>query len=841
MNQKLVDVALPLPLPQSFTYVLPPELVSSARPGCRVLVPFGTKKLTGIIVGFPDHSSLTSLKPIHDILDTQPSVSEELLRLARWISDYYCAPHGEVLKAFLPQGISLESKRIVSLLNSAAAEVQLSKISSGQKHRAAPQRTKILKTLLNGEKFSVAQIQKKTGVKNISAVLSDLEAAGIVSVTEFLPPQSTKPKLAKFIVRKEIPADTVVRGKLQQKLLLRLNEAGNEPYPLQRLLKETHASLTALKSLVKKNLVDIFLQEELRKEEFSDDSSIIAIENVQLNSHQRDALAKISQAITVGEQKTFLLHGITGSGKTQVYIEAISAALAEGKTAIVLVPEISLTPQIVRRFRLHFGGDVIVMHSKMSAGERYDAWRLAREGKYKIVVGPRSAIFAPLNNLGLIVVDEEHEASYKQYDATPRYNARDAAIMRGVLNTAVVVLGSATPSVESFFNARSGKYTLLELPKRIDNAVLPSITIVNMIEEHQRVYEQMKMRAKETGRKAFENGFHSVSKLLEEKIRERLEKKEGVILLQNRRGFAPFLECMECGYVARCEQCDVTMTYHLTKKHLRCHYCGTVKPIPDTCPNCHGFLLKLQGFGTQRVEQDLAQLFPDAKILRMDLDTTTRKGSHDRLLQKFSHGEADILLGTQMVAKGLDFPRVTLVGVISADTQMSLPDFRSAERTFQLLTQVAGRAGRSSLRGEVVIQSFQTAHYSLKHVLTHNYAGFYEEELQYRQQALYPPFVRIALIEIKGEDEKKVQDAMHRYVALLRNVDSHSIVLGPSAAVISKIKNHYRWHLIIKAPRIADPNGSRMRSAILSAHRDLEKTMPGGVKIIIDIDPQGIM
>ncbi len=835
MNQKLVDVALPLPLSQSFTYVLPPELISSAKPGCRVLVPFGKKKLTGIIVGFPAQSSLTALKPIHDVLDAQPSVSEELLHLARWISDYYCAPQGEVLKAFLPQGISLESRRIVSLLDSSAAEVQL------QKHRSAPQRTKIIKTLLNEKFLSVTQIQKKTGVKNISAILLDLEASGIITIVEHLTPQTAKPKLAQFIVRKEVPAEAAVKGKQQQKLLLHLNDIGNEPYPVQRLLKETGASLATLKSLVKKNFADILFREEPRKEEFSDDSSIIAIENVQLNSHQRDALAKISQAIAVGEQKTFLLHGITGSGKTQIYIEAIGETLARGKTAIVLVPEISLTPQIVRRFRLHFGSEVIVMHSRMSIGERYDAWRLAREGKYKIAVGPRSAVFAPLKNLGLIVVDEEHEASYKQFDATPRYNARDVAIVRGTRNNAVVVLGSATPSVESFFNAQAGKYTLLELPERIDNAALPSISIVSMAEEHERIYQEMKERAKTIGRKVFENGFHSISKLLEEKIRERLNKKEGIILLQNRRGFAPFLECMECGYVARCEQCDVTMTYHLTKKHLRCHYCGAVKPVPDACPNCHGFLLKLQGFGTQRVEQDLAAQFPEAKILRMDLDTTTRKGSHDRLLQKFSHGEADILLGTQMVAKGLDFPRVTLVGVISADTQMSLPDFRSAERTFQLLTQVAGRAGRSLLRGEVVIQSFQTTHYSLKYAATHDFAGFYQEELHYRQQALYPPFVRIALVEMKGENEKNVETAIQRFTVLLRKKNSHSIILGPSAAVISKIKNQYRWHLIVKAQRGTDPNGSRMRSAMITTSRELEKTIPRGVKIIIDIDPQGIM
>lgn len=831
MIQHLVDVSLPVPLPQSFTYLLPPELSSSAKVGCRVLVPFGKKKLTGIIVGFPLQSSLTSLKPIHDVLDAQPSVSEDLLRLAQWISEYYCAPLGEVLKAFLPQGVSLESKRVVTLLNPTAAE----------RLQQTPQRKTVLRTLMKEKSLPVAQLQKKTGVKNIFSILAGLETAGVVAITEHLKQQTAKPKLVKFVVRTQSPVEMSIKGKQQQKLLRYLNERANEPYPVQRLLKETHVSLATLNSLVKKNFANIILREELRKEVFSEDDSLTPVEKLQLNKYQQRALEEISKELRTGTHRTFLLHGITGSGKTQVYIEAIKEVLAHGKTAIVLVPEISLTPQIVRRFRLHFGTDVIVMHSRMSIGERYDAWRLARGGKYKIAVGPRSAIFAPLNNLGLIVVDEEHEASYKQFDATPRYNARDVAIVRAAQSNAVVVLGSATPSVESYFNAQSGKYTLLELPERIDNAELPSVSIVSMVEEHQRLYEQMKQRAKEIGKKAFEDGFHAVSKLLEEKIRERLDKKEGIILLQNRRGFAPFLECVECGWIARCEQCDVTMTYHLTKKHLRCHYCGTVQPVPDVCPNCRGFLLKLQGFGTQRVEQDLAALFPEAKILRMDLDTTTRKGSHDRLLQKFSRGEADILLGTQMVAKGLDFPRVTLVGVISADTQMSLPDFRSAERTFQLLTQVSGRAGRSSLRGEVVIQSFQTSHYSLKHAAAHNFTGFYEEELQYRRQALYPPFARVALVEMKGENEKNVEAAIKKFSLLLRKKNSSIVVLGPTAAVIAKIKNHYRWHLIVKAQRDSDPNGTRMRKALAVTTKETEKEIPRGVKVIIDIDPQGIM
>ena len=630
---------------------------------------------------------------------------------------------------------------------------------------------------------------------------------------------------------------------MQQKLLARIVQLTNEPYPLRSLLKETGASLSTLKGFIRKNIVEIVQQEVERSVEFSPDAGVTPVLPVQLTPHQVNALRDIGAAIASGVSKTFLLYGITGSGKTQVYIEAIRETLARDKTAIVLVPEISLTPQIVRRFRLHFGNSVAVMHSRMSDGERYDAWRFCKSGKYKIVIGPRSAVFAPLENLGLVVVDEEHEASYKQFDASPRYNARDVAIIRGNNANAVIVLGSATPSIESFYNALTEKYALLELPERIDDAVLPSISLVDMRDDHKRRYAAMKEEAAKVGRKAFEKGFHSISFLLEEKIRDRLRKKEGIILLQNRRGFAPFIECLDCGHVERCEQCDVTLTYHLVTKHLRCHYCGSVKPVPSVCPQCKGTQLKLQGFGTQRVEQDLTALFPEAKVLRMDLDTTTRKGSHDKLLQQFGRGDADILLGTQMVAKGLDFPRVSLVGVISADTQMLLPDFRSAERTFQLLTQVAGRAGRSSLKGEVVIQSYQTDHYTLKYVIEHNFRGFYEEELRYRQSAMYPPFTRLVLIECKGPDERNVSRVAEVCANRLKRLSPHSIILGPAAAVISKIKNNFRWQIIVKAVKANDPNSTSVRNAVTRVVQEISSSadVRRGVQLTVDVDPQGIM
>jgi len=837
MKQTLVDVALPLPLHQSFTYTVPPELVQRVSAGSRVLVPFGKKQISGVVVGFPSATSITSLRAIQDVLDAAPALSQELMKLGNWIAEYYAAPLGEVLKAFLPQGISIENKKLISLKQPITPD-ELSRFGI-----TAPQRAKVISALSADTRLSVAQLQKKTKIKNIYSILSGLADAGIIDVSDHLSAAKTKPKLENFLIKKDIPDNFTPQGRVQQKLLARIAQFTDEPYLLRSLLKETGATLSSLKGFIRKNIVEVVQQEVERSVDFSPEEGVSLVSQLQLTQHQLHALGEVGASIKSGVSKTFLLYGITGSGKTQVYIEAIREVLARDKTAIVLVPEISLTPQIVRRFRLHFGNSVAVMHSRMSDGERYDAWRFCKSGKYKIVIGPRSAVFAPLENLGLIVVDEEHEASYKQFDASPRYNARDVAIIRGNNNNAVVILGSATPSIESFYNAQTEKYTLLELPERIDDAVLPSISLVNMGDDHKHRYAAMKEQAAKIGKKAFEKGFHSISFLLEEKIRDRLRKGEGIILLQNRRGFAPFIECLDCGYVERCEQCDVTLTYHLVKKHLRCHYCGSVKPVPNVCPQCKGIQLKLQGFGTQRVEQDLAELFPEAKVLRMDLDTTTRKGSHDKLLQQFGKGEADILLGTQMVAKGLDFPRVTLVGVISADTQMLLPDFRSAERTFQLLTQVAGRAGRSSLKGEVVIQSYQTDHYSLKYVIDHNYRGFYEEESRYRQSAMYPPFARLVLIECKGTDEKNVHQVAERFAVRLKRFAPQAIILGPAAAVISKIKNNYRWQIIVKAVKTNDPNSASVRNAVdrvvqeISSSADVRR----GVQLTVDVDPQGIM
>jgi primosomal protein N' (replication factor Y) len=847
MQQLLADIALPVPIDRTFTYLVPPEYQPFARTGSRVLVPFGKKKLAGVIVGLPPTTTVKGLKPLLDILDAEPTFSEEMLKLTRWMSEYYFAPWGEVLKAATPQGLTIESTQQVRL-----AVDDIGPLLEETK-RAAPKQHAALLALQQSKELAVSQLEKKVRARSIHALLHQMEGKGWIRLEETTKPKA-KPKIEKLVTATEsgrkAAAESSESGEKrndhltanQLKLLVEVSRA-EKPLQIPLVLKRLGIPLSTMKSLEKKGLVVFTNREVVRRNEYE---PIGTAPHFELNVHQRRALDRITEALRAGTYKTFLLHGITGSGKTQVYIEAIRTILPAGKTAIVLVPEISLTPQIVRRFKAHFGDDVAVMHSRMSVGERYDTWRLARQGKIKIVIGPRSAIFAPLANIGLIVVDEEHEASYKQFDSSPRYNARDVAIVRAAGINAVALLGSATPSAESYHNALSGKYEMLELPERVDNATLPTVEIVDMTQERKEVFADVKREVKEKGIEFPKKlPLLSISRLLRERMRDRIQKNQGIILLQNRRGFSHVVECFDCGYVERCENCEVTLTYHATKKHLRCHYCGFVKAPPALCPKCGGVDIRFHAYGTQQVQEELQELLPPAKILRMDLDTTSRKGSHDRILMQFGAGAADILLGTQMVAKGLDFPRVTLVGVISADTQMLLPDFRSSERTFQLVTQVAGRAGRSDLAGEVIIQTLQPEHYSLKHAVTHDFPGFYREELEYRRELDYPPFSRIVLLEFKGEKENEVEHHAKKFAEMLiPHSGSFFTVLGPADAAIPRIKGHFRKHIMVKDMKNTDPGGGHLRSALLKARERYYSSALGknrGVQVSIDVDPQGMM
>ncbi|MDI6767269.1 MAG: primosomal protein N' [Bacteroidota bacterium] len=853
------DVAVPVVADKLFTYIIPVHLQHIVRAGIRVLVPFGQRTIIGFVVDVKDQSEKIDLKSILDVIDPEPIIPEDLLKLTQWISDYYIAPRGKVLKSAIIHNTFKTSKRIVKLNIQDFDSVVVNK-------KLTPKQKIIIEELKKRKPLSIQQLQKRLNINSIYSTLNSLTQLGIIKIDEESIQHGITAKYEAGIM-----LDDKSRKALQtwlKELMFRPSKRyGKQVTFIQHLLryddketfisipdilKKTKASLSTIRSLEKNKIITIGKREVIRSQEYEIYKSALGSTDITLNNYQKDALQKIINKVQQSIFHTFLLYGVTGSGKTQVYIETITETIKHGKSAIVLVPEISLTPQIVRRFKFHLGDNVTVVHSRMSAGERQDAWRRAWEGKISVVIGPRSAVFAPLKNLGLIVVDEEHEASYKQFDQTPRYHARDAAIMRASYCNAVVVLGSATPSIESFTNALNNKYTLLELPERVDNAKLPDIHLVDMTEERGRKLQKHRDRRKEELKKdpmkakfkkqKFEIG--SISDLLREKIEDRLKKKEGIILLQNRRGFSPFVECPNCGYVETCDNCTISLTYHGTTKLLRCHYCGSVKQTSIFCPNCQSLDIQYRGFGTQRVEEELLKLFRGLRLLRMDLDTTSTRGAHDKLLKKFSDGEADILLGTQMVAKGLDFSRVTLVGVISADTQMLLPDFRSAERTFQLLTQVAGRAGRSNLAGEVIIQTYQPKHQSLQHVLKHEFKSFYEDEIAFRKELNYPPFSRLILIEFKGKQENDVIKNSSKFAELLKKYTKYFITLGPAAAAITKLKGQHRWHIIVKSLKTVDPAGKFVHKAIQQAIQDYQKSTVGkskSVKMIIDVDPVGMM
>jgi len=713
--------------------------------------------------------------------------------------------------------------------------------------RKAPRQASIAAVLLEKGEASTEELRKRTRIPHAASIVSDLVRAGLALAEERLPRPEIRPKTIEVVRVEERTAEaargaleaTPARKKKRRALLEGIIAARMGEIAVRDLLRQTGSTLREIRALVAEGVIATGRIEVLREQDFGTELQTLGIV---LNHAQRRTLGAITAAMNGSSGGTFLLHGVTGSGKTQVYIEAIRHALSLDRSAIVLVPEIALTPQTVRRFKSHFGGAVAVVHSRMSPGERHDAWRRAQKGEVRIMIGPRSAVFAPLARLGLIVVDEEHEASYKQFDASPRYNARDVAVVRGANAGAVVLLGSATPSAESYFNARTGKYTLLEMPSRIDDVPMPGVVVVDMTAERKRAYAALKESLPPESRAPLKHFVQPLlSSLLRDKIAGRLERGEGVILLQNRRGFAPFVECAECGYAEMCDNCNVSLTYHLAKKHLRCHYCGLVRKPHILCPSCGGTDIALRGAGTQKVEQEIERLFPAARVERMDLDTTTRKGAHDRILRSFGERRTDILLGTQMVAKGLDFAHVTLVGVVSADTQMLLPDFRASERTFQLLTQVAGRAGRSTLKGEVVIQTHQPGHYTLAHVVDHDFGAFYEEEIRARRELDYPPFSRLVLVETKGESEDHVRDEAERFAGALRSTGLRARLLGPAPAVIGKIDRKYRWHLILKCLKEEDPTLAAVREALRTASRQTEQKRRRDVRLTVDVDPAGLM
>ena len=822
-DEKILSVAFALPGGGIYSYTTPETLLDKAKVGVRVAAPFGKRVLTGFVIEISNAKPEgILLKEILEILDDEPVFSPADLQFYKWLSEYYLSSLGETLKNAVPYGLSVESQKLI------VADVKRCEELLLKGKFKSPTTIKVLQILQKNERIKLSSLQKLLGKKNIYNTIKTLENQKAVQSFSLLKQPLVKDKTANYVRLAKSGAELYLeiqqrekRAPRQAAILLALMESEDE-ISQKELLDKTRANHSSLAALAREGVVEIFLK---KVERLHDELYREELAQFELTEAQKGIIATISPFISKGKFKPFLLHGVTGSGKTQVYIELSKKALEAGKTVLILVPEISLTPQITKRFYNNFANKVAVMHSRLSPGERYDTWRAVIQGKYSIVIGPRSALFAPLKNIGLIVVDEEHDSSYKQFEQPPKYNARDSAIMKASIYKCPVLLGSATPSVESMFNALKGKYQLLELKERVDNALLPEIKLVNVIIEAKK--------------KRMSNIF---SQELLNKIRERINRNEGVIILQNRRGFATQLYCEECGEILMCDDCSVPMVYHLKTNRMRCHYCGASKQTPKVCANCGSTNIKFFGTGTQRVEDELLYYFPDVKIERVDSDTILKKGKLSSILNRFKMGEINILVGTQMVSKGLDFSNVTLVGVISAETTLWLPDFRADEKTFQLLTQVAGRAGRSSKKGEVIIQTQNHRNFVLQKVITNDYHGFYEREIKLRELNGYPPFTRLCLIESKSKNQREAFTVIKAIFELLIKEPAPLLISSPHEAVIFKIKGEYRYHLLIKSNKLKDPAGKKLRGAIENVLTKMKnESIFNKVKISIDIDPQSVM
>jgi len=810
-RKKWVDVVFPHPPLQRFTYEIPEKFHNNIELGQRVLVPLGNRKMTGFVVDFIPQPEVQNLREIEDILDPYPLLTSELLKLTCWVAEYYLASWGEVIRAALPPSMHWKSRLLLQSIKGAPPP----------KEPLTETESRILSMVQKKEKISLEEVKRQIKSKGIGFSLGKLEKWGLIETIPVLEhPRVQEHRETWIALREELePEDIRVIGKRaprQAKVLETLFKCGGEA---ER--GDLEVDLSTLRRLKKNGWIELWEEETFR--EPYPDLETEPPKTIQQTQEQKAALSQIQTVQKQNTFHTFLLHGVTASGKTQVYIEAIRQVLARGKTALVLIPEISLTPQAVQRYRGAFGDEVAVLHSRMSAGERFDSWKKIREGKFRIALGPRSAVFAPLENVGLIVVDEEHESSYKQFDPAPRYHARDVAVVRGKLNGCVVLLGSATPSLESYFNALEGKYTLCELTHRVDHVPLPKVTLINQTETQKA------------------EAYRVFSPLLRQKMEEHLKKGEQIILLQNRRGYAHFLRCSACGNIEECAHCNITLTYHLKGHRLRCHYCGFHKAASDICPVCGGTTLCYRGIGTQRVEEEVHKHFPQARLYRMDQDTTRRKRAHQKIITEFEKRKGDVLLGTQMVAKGHDFPGVNLVGIISADTGLYFPDFRAGEKTYQLLTQAAGRAGRRDQQGEVCIQTFSPKNPVLQFAMEQNYKAFYQWEILQRKELCYPPWGKLIVVRFKGGKETRVAEAARIFADC---VPSSPFIqcLGPASSPLSKIRGMYRYQIIFRSKRTQDPTGKKVREiirdAVLAFHKKIRFY---DIRVAIDVDPVDMM
>ncbi|EKU50412.1 primosomal protein N' [Staphylococcus massiliensis] len=786
---------------KTFDYFIPKELEPVVTVGVRVVVPFGPRTIQGYVVKVSTDDEVETshkLKNIIEVKDIKPELTSEMIALTEWYRKYFVTKRISLLEAMLPSAVKAKYTKAFKIVKPLDVPDDLSRYFN---------------------KDGLYQYKDAQKNEHLEVLLKWMKEGAIEETT--LLTQNVKKKTKKAVrieetYRTDDTLEMLKRAKKQQDVFLYLLDEQHRDVFLQEL-DEMGFSKSSIDTLTKQGVLEKY-DAIVERDPF--ESRIFEQEPKKtLTAKQQDVFDTVHQTIQEGKAETFLLHGVTGSGKTEIYLQTIEEVLDKGLEAIMLVPEIALTPQMVLRFKRRFGDDVAVLHSGLSKGERYDEWQKIRDGHAKVSVGARSSIFAPFKHLGMIIIDEEHESTYKQEDY-PRYHAREIAKWRSEYHNCPLILGSATPSLESYARAEKGVYTLLTLDERVNQQQMPSIDIVDMRDE-------------------LANGNRSMfSESLREAIQKRLDLNEQIVLFLNRRGYASFMLCRDCGHVPMCPNCDISLTYHKTTDQLRCHYCNYQTNAPSQCPSCESEHIRQMGTGTQRVEELLQQEFMDANIIRMDVDTTSRKGAHEKLLSKFERGEGDILLGTQMIAKGLDFPNITLVGVLNADTLLNLPDFRSSERTYQLLTQVSGRAGRHEKEGQVIIQTYNPDHYAINDVKENRFKSFYDKEMNYRQIGKYPPYYFLVNFTISHTDMKEVMLASkHIHGILLQHLSDKALVLGPSPAALSRINNEYRFQILVKYKR--EPELHEALNYLDDYYH--ERYIKDKLSLKIDINPEMMM
>lgn len=824
-DETYAEVVLPLPLHATFTYHVPSDISQKVRQGHRVVVPFGTRKFyTGIVMGVsPRRPEGVDVKEIAMILDEHPVVRYPQLKYWQWLADYYMSPLGDVYKAAVPAGLKLESETFV--------EVNPDYDWSDQETPLSEREMIVTDMLRDGGKMSLAEVAKKTGFRNVEALASKLLDKGVAVISEKVIERyrSRKESMVRLMfdpVDKEsarIAFDAVKGAKKQETMLLTMlqlsdavrRDSDTKDVSRKDLIERSGCTSAVLLALVKKGLVEVYKRDVNRFSFTGRPSGILPV----LSEAQKEALDGIHHSFL--DHDVSLLHGVTSSGKTEIYIHLIDYVMRCGDQALMLVPEIALTTQLTRRLQRVFGDKVIIYHSRFSDNERVDIWRrmLSADGPC-VIIGARSAVFLPFSRLGIVIVDEEHEGSYKQYDPAPRYNGRDAAIVLATMHGAKTLLGSATPSIETYYKARSGKWGFVELTERYEGAALPEIEVIDM------------MRARRSG--AASGAF---ARSTVEMADAALSRKEQVIFFHNRRGYAPMARCKQCAWTPKCEHCDVSLTVHRRLNQLVCHYCGAMYPIPSVCPSCHEPSIEIIGYGTERVEDEVEERFPSAKMLRMDLDTTRNKDAYENIIEDFSAHKADILVGTQMVTKGLDFGDVSLVGVLNADAIINFPDFRSTERAFNMLAQVSGRAGRrEGCRGKVVVQTAQPGHPVIGFLQAHDFQGYYDYEIGERERFLYPPFTRVIYIYLKHRDAHAIGELSMRYGSMLRGLLGNR-VFGPEEPHVGRIQSMYIRKIMIKLEIAASPK--RVKDILRQAQLDFYgKPDTKGLIVYYDVDPQ---